>query len=154
MQHFCTETIFAMVLILDGSLEYGAQVFRFVEVIWLHRMCRQIRFFSLGKYKFYIIRTQDVLSYHLIYVPWLALTLSFIPLFIYLYNTSNNRCFNRVSNLGNRVSNLDTRPCILQSPLFNYLSEHRLIYVLILYVPRSLDPFDIVAEYIKWVKTT
>ena len=43
-----------MVLILDGSSEYGA-VFRFVEGIWLHQMSRQIQFFW-----------KHILRYHLI----------------------------------------------------------------------------------------
>ena len=41
---------------------YGVdQAFRFVASIWLHRKSRQI-----GKYLFYTIRAQHVLSYHLI----------------------------------------------------------------------------------------
>ena len=44
-------------------------VFRFVESIWLHPKSRQIRK-KFGKDLFYIIRAQNVLSYHPIQLPW------------------------------------------------------------------------------------
>ena len=45
---------------------YGVnQAFRFVEGIWLHRKCRQIRRKKIGKEIFYTIHAQHVLSYYL-----------------------------------------------------------------------------------------
>ena len=38
-----------MVLVLDGSAEHVAHIFRFAEGIWLHRKSRQIRFFFRKK---------------------------------------------------------------------------------------------------------
>ena len=65
-----------MVFRLDGfhltMRTHGVnQAFRFVEGIWLHRRVVKSDFFT--EKTFYSIRSQHVLSYHLIYVPWFEL---------------------------------------------------------------------------------
>ena len=78
---------------------YGInQLFRFVKGVWLHRKSRRIQFF-FGKDLFYLIRAQNFLSYHLIWVPWHTL----VPLAISNLSGKIMQCVSKIDgNINNR----------------------------------------------------